>query len=152
MLLVCYKEDIAGESGYAADFAWRASMEIKYIRGPDIMRIKILYVCFILSFFINVALSIFLLNRKPVCGHVHIDDIDRTKDVIPDGETAIKLAKEKLLYEEDYPYEYTAVFNGPSYEWIVFFQHRECDRYTLLDGEHVLWLRRDYGIVSNYCQ
>lgn len=67
------------------------------------MRIKILYLCFMLSFFINAILSIYLLKRKPVCGHIHMEDIDRTRDVIPDEEAAIKLAKENLFYEEDYP-------------------------------------------------
>ncbi len=73
------------------------------------MKMKILYVCFTLSFLINMALSIHLLKRQPVCEHKHWDDIDRTKDVIPDGKTAILLAKEQLdgkWIAEDYPYVY----------------------------------------------
>lgn len=118
------------------------------------MKMKILYVCFTLSFLINMALSIHLLKRQPVCEHKHWDDIDRTKDVIPDGKTAILLAKEQLdgkWIGEDYPYVYFVFFNEPSYEWIVFFRHRPEDRFYV-DGECVVWLRRDNGILNKFCR
>lgn len=115
------------------------------------MRIKILYVCFTLSILLNMLLSVHLLRREPVCRHIHVDEIDRTKDVIPDAETAVRMAREKCLDSTDgYPYEYLIFFNRPSYEWIVFIQLKKEDRYAALGGRHVVWMRRDYGIVSNH--
>lgn len=112
------------------------------------MKIKILFICFTLSFLINIALSIHLLRREPVCGHVHWDEIDRKRDVIPDEKTAVRMAREKLMDDwlmDDYPYEYHVFYNEPSYEWIVFIQLREEDKYRFWDAEHVIGLRRDYG-------
>ena len=116
------------------------------------MERKILCVCIVLSAFFSMALGFHLLIREPVCGHVHRDEIDWTRDVVPDAETAVLLVRTKLGKRliNDYPYEYRVFFNEPSYEWIVFVRIREEDIGILLDGEHVVWLRRDYGIVSNY--
>ena len=116
------------------------------------MKTGFLYVCFALSFLINMVLSIHLLKREPVCGHVHLDEIDRTKDVIPDEETALRLAKEKLIHPmaDSFVYEYHVFFNEPSYEWIVFIEARAKDGGFVLDGGDYLWLRRDYGTLSNY--
>jgi hypothetical protein len=112
------------------------------------MRIKILYVCFTLSFFINMALCIHLLKREPVCGHIHLDEIDRTRDVVPNEETAVRLAKEKRRnwIADSLSYTYRVLYNEPSYEWIVFIQCREEEGCIITDGGTAVWLRRDYGV------
>ncbi len=118
------------------------------------MERKILCVCIVLSAFFSIALGFHLLIREPVCGHVHRDEIDWTRDVVPDAETAVLLVRTKLGKRliNGYPYEYRVFFNEPSYEWIVFFYARTPEGEDYMDGGQTVWIRRDYGTVVNYCR
>ena len=117
------------------------------------MKNRITLVCLGISILISVFLCIYDLNYEPVCERPHLDVIDRNRDIIPDGEEAIKLAEICLGLdsggEADITpaYDVEAVFNEMSYEWIVVFTPEDLGE----DREKIVVIRRDSGAI-NICE
>ena len=115
------------------------------------MKTKLLYICLGISILINILIGIHIVRREPACTYTHLDEVDRTKDVIPDAEAAKKIAEVYLDnggrfgLSKNIIYECYIIFNDPTYEWIVDFSPGD----TCLDGGRTVWLRRDNGILSD---
>lgn len=122
----------------------------------EYMRTKIIYIYLGISYCIILFLSINLIIRKPICDRIHIDDIDRTKDVISDQEMAIKIVELYESWSEKYKnhesngiqYEIEVIYDEQQYEWIVMFQVIVPEGHTVLDGYYDIGVRRDNGMLS----
>lgn len=90
------------------------------------------------------------------------DRIDRSKDVIPNAETANKLAVEfmdrmteeeggALGWGEKSDYELKEIiFDVRNYEWKVKYEITAPDGGVVIDGGKTVWIRRDTGEVVGY--
>lgn len=107
------------------------------------------------SVLLNIALGTYI--RKPNCEHVHLDEIDRSKDVIPNENTAEKIAEifmksqeGALAWGEGIEYGVDVSYDDQNYEWIVYYDANANveDGYMILDADKKIWIRRDYGIIT----
>ena len=121
------------------------------------MKRKILYICLAILMLIDGALVNYILEREPVCDRTHLSDVDRTKDIVPDEETAIRIAEANLKTKisgwnshGDIDYQIEVIYDEPSYEWIVIYEVAPPEGKFVLDGTKVLGVRRDYGHVYWY--
>lgn len=121
------------------------------------MKRKILYICLSASIFINALLVIHIINMKPSCEHIHYSDIDRTKDIVPDEETARRIAETVLRMrkyafrlKEEHTYYTEITYNEAGHEWIVNFSLNAPGEYRFLDGGIIVGVRRDNGVVLHY--
>ena len=121
------------------------------------MKRKILYICLGILMLIDGALVNYILEREPVCDRAHLSDVDRTRDIVPDAETAIRIAEANLKMKisgwgshEDIDYQVEVTYDEPSYEWIVTYEVVPPEGGVVLDGKKVLGIRRDYGHVYWY--
>ena len=117
------------------------------------MKNKILYACISISILINALLVIHIINMEPPCEHIHYDDIDKTNDIVPDEETARRIAETVLRMEksawglkEDYNYYTDITYNEAGHEWIVIFSPKSSES----DKERVVGIRKDRGIITEY--
>lgn len=95
--------------------------------------------------------------REPECEHIHLDEIDRTKDVVPNANSAEKIAEifmksqeGKLAWGKGIEYGVDISYDEQNYEWIVHYDANsnvEGD-YMILDADKEIWKRRDYGIIT----
>lgn len=121
------------------------------------MKSKIPAICLGTSLVLNIGLAGFLIQRGPSCEYTHLNEIDRTKDVIPNEETARKMAE---VYLDDFfyfhkdmelPYDAEITFDEAKYEWTVLFYLKEPeDGGMWLDGSWFVKMRRDYGIATDF--
>lgn len=105
------------------------------------------------SVLLNIALGTYI--RKPNCEHVHLDEIDRSKDVVPNENTAEKLAEVfigsqegKWIKGREHGIEIS--YDDQRYEWIISYDpnvNAEEEGTIVLDGGRTVWIRRDYGTV-----
>ena len=122
------------------------------------MKVKMICVCFAISILVNIMLCINIMERKPVCGNEHMDNVDRTKDVVPDERAARQIAEILLSIgkadgkKDNIIYDCKVIFHEQSYEWIVFFFAKSLDGKDYMDGGQMIWIRRDYGTIVNYCR
>ena len=121
------------------------------------MKNKILYACISISILINALLVIHIINMEPPCEHIHYDDIDKTNDIVPDEETARRIAETVLRMEksawglkEDYNYYTDITYNEAGHEWIVYFDLNPPGEFSILDAERIAGVRRDNGMVLFY--
>lgn len=121
------------------------------------MKRKIIYICLSASILINALLVIHVINMDPLCEHIHYDDIDRTKDIVPDEETARRMAEAVLRMEksawglkEDCNYYTDINYNEAGHEWIVYFDLNPPGEVGILDAERIAGVRRDNGMVLYY--
>ncbi len=120
------------------------------------MKNKILFVCLSISILINALLVIHIINMEPPCEHIHYDDIDRTKDIVSDEETARRMAEAVLRMEKSAwglkeDFYYTEIFyNEAGHEWIVYFDLNPPGEVSILDAERIAGVRRDNGMVLYY--
>lgn len=119
------------------------------------MKTKILSVCLGITFLINLSLGINIAIRKPVCERVHLDDIDRSKNIITNEEMAkdivelyIKKQEEYKDYEEDLTYEIECFFSEQNYEWVVGYTAIPPEGVYILDGEFAIRVRKDTGMLT----
>ena len=118
------------------------------------MKMKVLYICLGISLFINLALGNYIVKWEPVCEKVHLDDIDRTKDIVPNEKTAIKIADAVIesddywSWEEDITYDVHATFDEYRYEWFVNYHPVIEEGAYWLDGGKNVRIRRDNGMVA----
>ncbi len=128
------------------------------------MKVKIPYIYLGISYCIILLLSVNILTRKPVCERIHIDEIDRTKNVVSNEEMAIKIVELYENWSEKYknhegnngsnasmemPYEIEVIYDEQQYEWIVQFQAIVPDGHSILDGYYDIGVRRDNGMLSS---
>lgn len=116
---------------------------------------KFKYFLFGVTMSINIMFGIYIVKREPVCEHIHIDVIDRSKDVVSDEEMAVKIAKILLSdgyekYKGKYIVDIETSFNEASYEWIVIFTLKTLDGRSLLDGIRIVGVRRDNAYAMGY--
>lgn len=103
-------------------------------------KLKIIYVGLGISIIIIAFLSVKIDTRKPVCERTHVDDIDRTKDLVPDEEMAKKIVD---LYHDamnspetdKYDYNVSVYFEEERYVWIVWYDIIIPEGVYLFDGE-----------------
>ena len=120
------------------------------------MKTKILSACLGITFLINFSLGINIAIRKPVCERVHLDDIDRSKNIITSEEMAkdiaelyIKKQEEYKNYEEDFTYEIECFFDEEKYKWWICYTTIPPEGIYLLDGEFAIGVRKDTGMLTN---
>lgn len=123
------------------------------------MKRKILYICLVVFMYIDSVLINYILEREPVCDQVHWSDVDRTKDIVPDEETAIRIAEANFKmeksgwgyhYHDEIVYQIEVTYDEPSYEWIVTYQEVTLEGELVLDGSRIFGVRRDNGFVFWY--
>lgn len=125
------------------------------------MKIKVLYGSFCVSVCTIIVLSLYIVNREPICERLHLDEIDRTKNIVSDEEMAKDIAElyirgreKKENYEgEDIrslevTYNVEVIFNEKDYEWIVGYTTIPPEGHYILDGEFAIRIRRDNGMVD----
>ena len=121
------------------------------------MKRKILYICLVVFMYIDSVLINYILEREPVCDRVHWSDVDRTKDMVPDEETAIRIAEADFKmeksgwgYQEGTDYQIEVTYDEPSYEWIVTYDVVPPEGKSVLDGQRIFGVKRDNGFVFWY--
>lgn len=111
------------------------------------------------SVLLNMILGTYLSIREPKCEHIHLDEIDRTKNVIPNEKVAKKIAEifmksqeGKLAWGRKIEYGVEVTYDDQNYEWIVFFDANANveEDYVILDANKKIWIRRDYGIITGF--
>lgn len=103
----------------------------------------------LVGIFFSILLNVYLYNdikyQEPQCGRIHTDDIDRSKDVVPDEKAAIKIARLSLPLEENLEYDIEVDFYENLDEWCVSFRPQNKN---ILDGGWRVRISRYYGIVN----
>lgn len=83
-------------------------------------------------------------------------DIDKTRDIVPNEETARRIAEAVIDADElwswnaDEDYEMEISFDEQNYLWKVTYHPKIPEGYILLDGEKAVWIRRDTGWIEIY--
>lgn len=117
------------------------------------MKTKILYCSLCISIIVIVILCQCIETREPVCMRVHVEDIDRTKDIVPNEEIAKKIVElyfTKKEGGEDSPYNYNiqVKYDEEKYEWIIGYFIIQSEEHWVLDGDISFGVRRDNGMVT----
>lgn len=129
------------------------------------MKEKVLFLCLGISFITIFLLGANIIVRTPVCNRVHLDDIDRKKDVVSDEKMALEISELYITEREDYmnqvvrtnyhyvedEYEYdvAVTFNEQNYEWMVAYKVIQPGGSSfVLDGEFAVRIRRDNGMLD----
>lgn len=80
------------------------------------------------------------------------EEPDRTRDSVPDEETAKRIAEEydeesgwHERKDQDLDYEVTAVYLEQSYIWVLIYQSKT----PVLDGGGIVRIRRDSGEITD---
>ncbi len=121
------------------------------------MKKSVLIICLGLSFLVNALLCNYIAKRQPVCERRHLEDINRTGNLIPDEETAKKIAEviidadENWVWDEGYTYYADVKFDEESYEWVVSYYPKLPPGAIMLDGEKIVWIRKDNGLIEKVC-
>lgn len=111
------------------------------------------------SVLLNIALGIYLDMREPKCEHIHLDEIERTKNVIPNEKVAEKIAEifmnsqeGKLAWGHGIEYGVDVTYDDQNYEWVVYYDANANveEGLMILDANKKIWIRRDYGIVTGF--
>ena len=114
---------------------------------------KILFVCLVISYLIIGILYIYLVKYELVCERVHINDVDKGRDIITDEEAAEKIAyalvEGKLGVEESGKYQTKVTFDQRTNEWEVLFYQITPEGAYVLDAGGVIKIKRDSGIVTD---
>lgn len=92
------------------------------------MKKEILLILTLCSVLMNIALGMELCTRKPNCEHVHLDEIDRTKDVVPNEKVAEQIAEIFIRSQEDHltwgrgiEYGVEVTYDESRYEWMIHY-------------------------------
>lgn len=95
-----------------------------------------MFLGWLLSIFIIIILCAYIVKREPVCERAHLDEIDRSKELIPDEETALKIADaiisvdKEAEWDEDFTYEVScfcqALFLKKALEFPFFSKGNSC--------------------------
>lgn len=119
------------------------------------MKTKILFGGWMLSIFIIIILGTYIVKSEPKCDRKHLDEIDRSKELIPDEETALKIADaiisvdKDVEWDEDFTYEVSVSFDEETYEWLVMYAPTIPGK-VVFDGGNYIWIRKDNGYVHKW--
>lgn len=122
-----------------------------------IVKLKILFLGWLFSIFIIIILCVYIVKREPVCERVHLDEIDRSKELIPDEETALKIADaviavdKEVEWDKECTYEASVSFDEETYEWLVTYGPSKPDK-VIFDGGKYIWIRKDNGWIHRWYQ
>ena len=110
---------------------------------------KKLYIIFGLSLLANILLGIYLIRVKPVCERYHIDEIDRSYEVVPDETMAREIADavemERIDSGDKAEYDVVVDFNSQSNEWEVAYEFAESGGRSKKD---IVCIRKDNGLIT----
>lgn len=109
---------------------------------------------------VSVLLNVFLvkdIEKRPseYCERIHTDDIDMSKNVIPNEMAAIKIAEIKLSKErmggfglvEELEYNVDVSYDEALDEWRVSFRPKNTN---VVDGGATIWLSGAYGVMNDF--
>lgn len=123
----------------------------------SIMKKKIVYVCLGISFLLNILTVGYILRNKLLLDlyeQAHWYHIDRTGNVVPDEETAKRIAEaiidadELWTWDFDEDYETEITFDEETYRWKVAYLPKLPEGMMLVDGDKCIWIRKDNGWVE----
>lgn len=121
------------------------------------MKSRILYIFFCISLVVNLLLCVCVIKQKIDCESNHPNGIDKTRSMIPDEETAERIAKVFLDtiegdwgWEEGVEYEVYVSFDADKYEWVVHYSPKAPEGYMTIDGAKIVGVRKDNGMLTFY--
>ena len=125
--------------------------------GLDKETVKNKYIKILLgiSVFIIAFLFLYIMWLQNWCGKVHLQDIVcKSKDMVPDEETAEKIAyilvDTHLGFEESYYYDVSVRFDEKRNEWQVSYLKMTPDRKEFFGGGgFVVAIEKNTGIVTH---
>jgi hypothetical protein len=113
------------------------------------MNIKIAYIIIGILLVSIISLSIYIAIRKPVCDHMHFTDNLSPwgeKDVVPDEETAMKIADAIVAghprFIPELEYYSIIIFNEQYNTWEIIY-----GAHGFLGGDVVIQIKKDSGMV-----
>ena len=118
---------------------------------------KIIYVSLGISLILNVLMMIYIVRNKlslEVFEQNYWYGIDRTGNLVPDEETAQRIAEaiieadELWTWDTDEDYELEITFDEQSYRWEVAYQPKIPEGMILVDGGKYVWIRKDNGRIE----
>lgn len=117
----------------------------------------IIYACLGISLILNI-LSVGYIVRNGLLLELYVQarwyNIDRTKNVVPDEETAKRIAEAIIDADElgtwdlDKDYEMEISFDEETYRWRVAYLPKLPEGAMLLDGDPCVWIRKDNGFIE----
>lgn len=116
------------------------------------MKNKILCVCLGVALIIIAVLIIYIIQVKPECEKVHIDEIKETKVTKYIDEDFAKKIADVVMGTEDWEaqekllYGVEITFDKKSYEWVIDYIPKVGSN----DGITEVRIRKDNGIVNIY--
>ncbi len=120
---------------------------------------KVLFGCLIVSVCLNIFLGVYIIGSKKIVLSEwiyvwkYMNGIDRNRDMIPDEETALKIAEaiieadEYWTWEENVNYEVEVTFHEEPYEWFINYHPELPEGAFIVDGGKNISIRRDNGLV-----
>lgn len=109
----------------------------------------------VISFCLIIVLGIYTVKVKPECERVHVDDIDRTREIkYLDDEMAREIANVVMgidnvsVGEEDTGYEVEVIFDEQNYEWVVSYISKEVMETSGTYETKSVRIRKDNGIIT----
>lgn len=108
-----------------------------------------IYLILVLSIVINILLCVHIAEPDSKYEPVYEDEIERDKNLIPDEQTAKRVADIIVVTQENIDvdeYEITVTFDEKKYEWVVYYRPRE----LMFDGGIKINIRRDNGKIHIY--
>ncbi len=115
------------------------------------------YFFLIVLIIINILLCIHITKSNSMYKPVYEDEIEKDKNIIPDKETAARVAQIVVETLDEYvkgidegiEYEITVTFDEEKYEWVVHYMpEQEGD--VIFGGEIIIRIRRDNGKMYFY--
>lgn len=124
---------------------------------------KIIYVCLGISLILNILTVGYIVRNRLFLAwyeQTYWYNIDRTGNVVPDEETAKRIAEAVIEADElwtwepwgdsDEDYEIEISFDEETYRWKVAYLPKLPEGAILLDGDKIVWIRKDNGWIEIY--
>lgn len=124
---------------------------------------KIIYVCLGISLILNILTVGYIVRNRLFLAwyeQTYWYNIDRTGNVVPDEETAKRIAEAVIEADElwnwepwgdsDEDYEIEISFDEETYWWKVAYRPKLPEGAILLDGDKIVWIRKDNGWIEIY--
>lgn len=120
------------------------------------MKIKNFLNIFFLLFLIitNVLLCVYITKSDSIYKYEYKDEIVRDESIIPNKETAERVAKVVIETQDEYvsgidddiEYEVIVEFDEEKYEWVVHYMPKK-EGYVIFGGEIIIRIRKDNGRI-----
>lgn len=121
------------------------------------MKEKILCLCLGISLILNIFTVSYIVRNGlllELYEQAHWYNIDRTQNVVPDEETAKRIAEavidadELWTWDPDSDYEMEISFEEDTYRWKVAYRPKIPEGMILVDGGKYVWIRKDNGWIE----